>query len=139
MTFTSRELQSCAEREAAMRRNVYAKHGMTMKRNAEIEMMQAIADHFKSLAEENTALIGETGDFPQGKLNQHDEGGLQIAIALEGETVTLRFGKQISWIGLPRAEAVQFALVILKRATGAKKLTITDEEPADASDMGSGG
>jgi hypothetical protein len=50
--FTNRQLQKCAEREAVMRRNVYAKHGLnSLKRMAEIEMMEAIGAHFKRLAD----------------------------------------------------------------------------------------
>jgi hypothetical protein len=52
MSYTFRELQKCAERELAMRKNVFSKHGMTVKRQAEIGMMEAIVAHFKKLADE---------------------------------------------------------------------------------------
>lgn len=52
-TFDFRKLQKCAEREAAMRKNVYPKKGpITLKRMEEIEMMDAIAAHFKALADD---------------------------------------------------------------------------------------
>jgi hypothetical protein len=49
--FTFRELQKCAEREVALRRNVFRKRGMTHEREAEIMKMEAIAAHFKTLAD----------------------------------------------------------------------------------------
>ena len=48
--FTNAELANCARRELAMRRNVYAKRGTTPQREREIAMMEAIAEHFESLA-----------------------------------------------------------------------------------------
>jgi hypothetical protein len=51
MTFTHRELWKCAAREVAMRKNVFKKRGMTPEREKEIELMEAIAAHFRELAE----------------------------------------------------------------------------------------
>lgn len=52
-TFDFRKLQKCAEREAAMRKAVYRKRGLnTLKHMEEIEMMDAIAEHFKALADD---------------------------------------------------------------------------------------
>jgi hypothetical protein len=49
--FTFRQLQKCAEREIALRNNVFRKRGLTPDREREIEMMLAIAAHFKDLAD----------------------------------------------------------------------------------------
>lgn len=54
--FTFRQLESCAAREAKLRQNVYAKHGITADREREIAMMQAIAEHFKMLADHGLEL-----------------------------------------------------------------------------------
>jgi len=51
MAFTNRQLQKCAEREVALRRNVFTKRGMTRERELEIEMMAAIASHFRALTD----------------------------------------------------------------------------------------
>jgi hypothetical protein len=51
MSFTHRELQKCAEREVAMRNNVFRKRDMTPARHREIAMMVAIAEHFRELAD----------------------------------------------------------------------------------------
>jgi hypothetical protein len=53
--FSHRELEKCAAREVAMRRNVFRKRGMTPDREREIEMMEAIAAHFKQLADRAAA------------------------------------------------------------------------------------
>lgn len=55
--FTYRQLQSCAAREAALRKNVYAKHGITADRERELAMMLAIAEHFKMLADHGVELV----------------------------------------------------------------------------------
>ena len=49
--FTFRQLQKCAEREVALRNNVFRKRGMTPDRELEIAKMEAIAAHFKDLAD----------------------------------------------------------------------------------------
>jgi len=68
--------------------------------------------------------FGPTGDFPQGKMSNDDEGGLQIGITSdEHGRVIINFGTQLSWIGLEREYVVQFAQLLLKRA-GAKKVTV---------------
>jgi hypothetical protein len=44
--------------------------------------------------------IGKTNDFPRGKLNGSDEGGLQIAISVLDKTVIVAFGAPTAWIGM---------------------------------------
>ena len=87
------------------------------------------------------AKLGPTGDFPHGKLNAQDEGGLTMAIGLadDGKTVTIDFGKKIAWFGLPKEQAIAFAMTILKHATGAKSFVIGNVEPVDAGDLGKSG
>lgn len=53
--------------------------------------------------------LGDTGRFPEGHLNEHDEGELNIAIAHIGPNVILRFGKPVAWIGVPARQARQMA------------------------------
>jgi hypothetical protein len=64
---------------------------------------------------------GPTGDYPHGKLSTDDEGGLNVAIshfmAPDGtRMVRFDYGKPISWLALPREQAVEFAVTILKHA-----------------------
>jgi len=73
----------------------------------------------------NKRPFGATGDFPQGKLNDHDEGGLRIGVAwdkLDG-IVRVEFGKPVAWLGLPPPEAIGLAKLLLRHA-GAKKIEI---------------
>jgi hypothetical protein len=49
--FTFRQLQKCAEREIALRNNVFRKRGLTPEREEEVAKMVAIATHFKDLAD----------------------------------------------------------------------------------------
>jgi hypothetical protein len=67
---------------------------------------------------------GPTGDFPRGKLNPDDEGGLAVAVAYDPakDVVRVDFGKGIKWIAFPPADAKRFADMILKAAAlkGAK-------------------
>lgn len=78
--------------------------------------------------------LGATGDYPHGKLNPTDEGGLTIAIGNEGDTVVIRFGKKIAWIGLPPDQAVTFAMTILKRA-GLRGMIVIGDGDDDASNL----
>ena len=79
--------------------------------------------------------LGPTHDFPRGKLNAQDEGGLTIAIGNEGGNVVIRFGKKIAWVGFPPEEAIQFALSIMKHARFMGSVIICPGGP-DAEDMG---
>jgi hypothetical protein len=63
---------------------------------------------------------GPTGDFPLGKLNETDEGGLQMAISSEGGCVRLDFGKPTAWIAFPPDQALALASLIVKRALAMK-------------------
>jgi hypothetical protein len=124
LTFTNRELEKCAAREVAMRKNVFGKRGIGPKEEREIALMEAIAAHFKKLADQalaDQALAGPTGDFPHGKLSPDDEGGINVALshfnAPDGtRMVRLDYGKEVAWLALQREEAVAFASLILRHA-----------------------
>jgi len=59
--------------------------------------------------------LGPTGTFPHGKLTPHDEGGLNVAITHDGQdNIHINFGKKISWFAMPKSQAIDFALLILK-------------------------
>lgn len=66
---------------------------------------------------------GPTGDFPEGKLNEDDEGGIQVALSHADtpdgrRVVRIDFGKPIAWLGLPRLRALEFARLIIEHAGG---------------------
>jgi len=70
--------------------------------------------------------LGPTGRFPAGKLNEHDEGELNMGIkanVTEG-IVEVHFGKPIGWFGLGPAEARQFAALLIANAEKIEKRVI---------------
>jgi hypothetical protein len=61
-------------------------------------------------------MLGPTKDFPEGKLNADDEGGLRMMISQHRGTVRIDFGIKVAWIALPPDRAEEFANVVLKHA-----------------------
>lgn len=53
--------------------------------------------------------LGATNSFPRGKLNQHDEGGLRIAVGMKDKTIVIDFGKEVAWLGLDKDTALALA------------------------------
>lgn len=67
---------------------------------------------------------GATGRFPDGKIHPGDEGELRFGVVKDGHgNVHLNFGKDVSWLSMPPATAIQLARALLKHA-GAKKVEI---------------
>jgi hypothetical protein len=66
-------------------------------------------------------LAGPTDDYPDGKLNEHDEGGLMMAISVENGNVRLDFGKPVAWLALDPNRALAFAAAITGTAMRAKR------------------
>ncbi len=82
-------------------------------------------EELKAFKPWNKRALGATGKFPQGKLQDDDEGELRMAIAYDklNGIVRVEFGKPVAWLGLPPPEAIQFARLLLRHA-GAKKIEI---------------
>jgi hypothetical protein len=55
-------------------------------------------------------------EFPRGKLNDEDEGELQIGVAVRDRTVIVNFFKPIAWFGMDRATALALAENIRRKA-----------------------
>jgi hypothetical protein len=74
----------------------------------------------------NKRQFGATGQFPQGKLNDTDEGEIKIGVAYDkiDGVVLVEFGKSVAWLGLPPPEAVELGKLLLRHA-GAKKIEVT--------------
>jgi len=62
--------------------------------------------------------LGATGDFPKGKLNEDDEGELRMAVMinLNENLVKIHFGKPVTWLGLPKKEAMDLGRTLIKNA-----------------------
>lgn len=65
--------------------------------------------------------LGPTGEFPRGKLNPNDEGGLTLAVGDEGGMVRIDFGKKIKWLAMTPEEALTFASAIASHAMRLKR------------------
>lgn len=59
--------------------------------------------------------------YPRGKLNKNDEGAAAIAISIEGNTVRIDFGKDLSWIGFDKSTAIALANVLIDTANKIKE------------------
>lgn len=70
-----------------------------------------------SLRAHGVPVLGETGDFPDGKLSPDDEGGVRMAIGVEDGVVKMVFGKPIAWLGMGIEQAESMALALLKQAS----------------------
>lgn len=60
--------------------------------------------------------LGATGEYPEGHLNENDEGELTMAIGAENGVVMLHFGKEVAWLGLPPDNARELAALLIKQA-----------------------
>ena len=62
---------------------------------------------------------GKTGDFPEGKLNEDDEGGLVMSIGYDSKknVVVINFGTPVMWVGMAPEQAIEFANLIIANAT----------------------
>lgn len=54
--------------------------------------------------------------YPHGKLNEHDEGELAMAISHEDGNVVLHFTKPVAWIGMPPEQAIGLAEHLIAHA-----------------------
>jgi hypothetical protein len=83
------------------------------------------------------AAVGPTGDFPHGKLNDDDEGGINVALsrhrAPDGtQMVRLDFGpKPVAWLSLPSEQAIHFAMSLLKFA-GLRGMIVIGDDGGEA-------
>jgi hypothetical protein len=64
--------------------------------------------------------LGPTGDYPDGRLDASDEGGLQIAITTYKGKVVLAFGGPVAWVGLGPELARDVASTLQARALSAE-------------------
>jgi hypothetical protein len=53
--------------------------------------------------------LGATGQYPEGKLTDADEGEIKIAVGIAGGKVVVQFGKPVAWLGLTAQQARQLA------------------------------
>ena len=85
----------------------------------------------RALHERMRKLLGE---FPDGKLNQKDEGAIAMVVGIENGRVMMKFPKPVAWIGFTADEAIGLAELLINRARQAgstKPLAVTIGAPPD--------
>lgn len=55
-------------------------------------------------------------NYPRGKLSDDDEGECSVMIFNKDKTVIVNFGKELTWIGFPKENAIAFAQSIINKA-----------------------
>ncbi len=68
------------------------------------------------------------GEYPDGKLNVDDAGGIALAVRVETGRVVVAFPKPVAWIGFTADQAMSLAELLIKNARlagSAKPLTIS--------------
>lgn len=67
---------------------------------------------------------GPTGEFPDGKLDESDNGEIAIRIAADQERrlVAIDFGTPVKWLALPPEHAVALAKLLLEKTWSLKVL-----------------
>lgn len=78
------------------------------------EMMAFTSWQKKDVAGNPT--LGATGQFPDGKIEPEDEGGLQLAIGHDQDHVRIEFGKPTEWLAFGRDQAIELAKLIVEHA-----------------------
>ncbi len=61
--------------------------------------------------------LGRTEAFPDGKIDETDEGELRIAVSFTGGIVRIDFGTPVAWIGLSANGAKELAAALMKYAS----------------------
>lgn len=60
--------------------------------------------------------LGATGKYPNGQLNDEDEGELRIGVTVDGDTVLIAFGTALKWCAFPPETAIALAETLVKNA-----------------------
>ena len=55
-------------------------------------------------------------NFPEGRLNDDDEGELRVLVSVDDGNVRLDFGKPVAWISMPPEMCLAVAFALIKQA-----------------------
>jgi hypothetical protein len=67
-------------------------------------MHQELSQHFA---------LGATGDYPDGKLCEHDQGALRFAVFEAEGKVILQFNTSVAWLGLSKSQALELGEALI--------------------------
>lgn len=71
--------------------------------------------------------LGATGKFPDGKLNDDDEGELRLMISKKGDNVHIDFGKPVAWMAFTKEDAIALGLSLIKHGRLVQTMDLTKE------------
>lgn len=86
-----------------------------MHHGDDAEIMAKMAEMFNRRIGGDLPLLGATGQFPEGQLNDDDEGEIRIAIGSTEGKVVMDFGKPVAWIGFTPEQARDASELLLKQ------------------------
>ena len=68
--------------------------------------------------------------YPNGRLNAQDEGQTAMKISTENGCVRIDFPSPVTWLAMPPQQAVQLAVLLMKRAQALGAGTLSIEIPS---------
>lgn len=86
-----------------------------MHHGDDAEIMARMGELFNQQRANVRPVLGATGQFPEGKLNDDDEGEIRIAIGSTEGKVVMDFGKPVAWIGFTPEQARDVSELLLKQ------------------------
>lgn len=88
----------------------------------QLEELQAKFDsrRFEDLKDEYFVKPGPTGKFPEGKVNESDEGEIQFLVGSQDGKVYLDFGTPVKWLAFGPEMAEEVANLLIKHASMAR-------------------
>ncbi len=63
------------------------------------------------------------GEFPDGRLNAHDEGALAVMVGIEKGSVVMKFPTEVAWLAFTPEQAKGMAQILTSYATKAERQT----------------
>lgn len=73
--------------------------------------------------------LGPTGQFPDGKLEENDEGQIKMLISSSEKHIRIDFGKPVAWFAMEKSQALTFAFNVLSHC-GVKIEHQIQQDPA---------
>ena len=83
--------------------------------------IDAAAFRVEAMERREQLKLGATGEFPEGKLTDSDEGEIKLAVGASQGKVVIDFGTQVTWIGFTPKQARELAESIRKQSYAAEK------------------
>lgn len=91
------------------------------------QMSSEKADKINDLLQQEKVSLGATGNFPDGKIIEQDEGEIMIGITEVEGRVVINFGKPVHWVGLTKQQAVEIAQSLILHSKSDDKQILTED------------